>query len=335
VQLVRVPAFLTLIATALLLGGSAASRAAPRPQADQPSLDLYPGSTSLGRVSDTEADVYLPTSTEMAKLVLYIPTGYGLDLTKPNGAHVGEVVAWKNFTSFPEFGNLAAVDPAAYASNTCVPGAHQAVWLLILDDTTQLPPIPVLVDQTSGAETSFGAYKAQLCLPSSAGGTMRIRELDLDFEILTNPATQGAYKWRVLVTPYAGGTPNDAGTFELRATVPLPVRLTLHGRYDRKKKRALLTGQLSSPVFDTGRVFLALYTNSSGFFHYTGELKTDAHGRYSLRRRIKHTTRFGLLTDTYYDCDAGSPAPAGCVSDTLAAIRSPEVKVVVPKRKRK
>jgi hypothetical protein len=335
VQVVRAAALLSLIAAALFLGGSDAGRAAPRPQADQPSLDIYPGSTSLGRGKETEADVYMPASTEMAKLVLYIPTGYGLDLTKPNGANVGDVVAWKNFTTFPEFGSLAAVDPAAYASNTCVPGAHQAVWLVILEDTTQLPPIPVLVDQTSGDEASFGAYKVQLCLPSSAGGTMRIRELDFDLKILATPSTQGAYRWRVFITPYAGGTPNDAGTFELRSTLPLPMRLTLHGRYDRKKKRAVLTGQLSSPAFDTGRVFLSLYTNSTGFFRYSGDIRTDAHGRFSLRRRIKHTTRFGLLTDTYYDCDAGSPAPAGCVSDSLATIRSPEVKVVVPKRKRK
>jgi hypothetical protein len=312
--------------------GSAATGVGPWLLADQPELFLTPHSTGLSRVADTEAGVYLPASMEMARLVLYIPAGYRVDLTKAPGAEVGLVVAWSGASTGAP-GRLTAADPASYATNTCAPGTHQAVWLLTLANASLLPPVPFLVDTTSGSDTALGGYKAQACLPPSSSGSMRIRELDLDLSVLTNPSATGAYHWRAFVTPYAGGAPNSSGTFELRATVPLPMQLTLRGRYDRKHKRAVLTGRLIAPAYDTSGVPLDLYLLNKGRLRYLTWRSTRSAGRYSFTRRIKKTTRFVTVTSSYDDCEPGTIAPAGCVSDTLADVFSNPAKVVVRRRR--
>jgi hypothetical protein len=319
----------------LVLGASDAGRAAalgsPQLVSDHASLDLYPSSTKLAHAAETEADVYVPSSTEMAKLALFLPAGYGLDLSKPPGTKIGTVFAW-DLSALPTFGDVLAADPAAYTTNTCAPGPHQAVWILGSDDSISFPATPVFVDQTVGTDTQFGAYKAQACLPSSSTGAMRIRLLAIDLKVFTNPATTGVYVWRLLITPYAGAVPNDAGTFEVRATLPLPFQVTLRGRYDRKHKRALLNGRLIAPAdYDTRGIYLDFYMTRGGRLRYSGAVKTDARGRYAFSRRITKTTRFAMTTATWSDC-TDSPAPGGCPSDTLATVQSPTVKVVVRKR---
>ena len=65
-----IAAVLSFLCFAAVIAGAAGGAPGPRLQADQPALDLSPGSTSLGRASDTELDVYLPSSIEMAKVTL-------------------------------------------------------------------------------------------------------------------------------------------------------------------------------------------------------------------------------------------------------------------------
>ena len=324
---------LLLALAGLLLAVTGSSRAA-LPQrtllADQASLDLYPGSTTLGRKIDTEVDVYVPQSTEMARVVLYLPAGYGVDLAKAPGASVGIAVAFDP-NGLGAIAKLTAADPSAYAATTCAPGPHQAVWLLEVGDG-RLPVTPILVDPTSGADASLGALKAQLCLPPSSTGTMQVRLLALDLEVLTNPGAAGAYTWRAFVTPFAAGAPNDAGTFELRSTLPLPIHLTLTGKYDRPHKRAVLSGRLTAPAYDVGGTYLDLVTYRGGHWVFAAWVKVNARGAFTIRRKISKTTRFEVLTATWDDCAPGSPAPAGCISDTLATVWSPVAKVVVRRR---
>jgi hypothetical protein len=327
-----IAAVLSFLCFAAFVAGAAGGAPGPRLQADQPALDLSPGSTSLGRASDTELDVYLPSSIEMAKVTLFVPGGYGVDLAKAPGTQLGVVVAWGP-DGLGRLARIDAADPAAYTTSSCAPGLHQAVWLMTFGATTQLPPIPLLVDQTSGSDVALGAYKAQACLPASASGTLRIRELDLGFiKSFTNPSSAGAYTWRAFVTPFAAGVPNDAGTFELRATVPLPMRLTLHGSYDRKHKRAILAGRLTASHYAVRGVFLSVHAEKNGHFRGVGYTTTTGTGAYRVFRRITHTTRFAVATATWDDCAPGTVAPGGCVSDTLADVSSGPVKVVVRRR---
>jgi hypothetical protein len=323
--LVKTPLLLLCVLAALLLLGTGQA-ATTRLAADVPLLDLFPGSTAPGHTGATEADLYMPASKEMAKVVVYIPTGYGGVLGRAVGTKVGDVLAWDP-SFLPSFGDITVADPAAFATNTCVPGTHQAVWLLKLDDAKDLPPTPILIDQTTG-DTALGAYKAQFCMPPSSSGTIKVHELDLFLGKLTNPTTPGAYAWRAFVTPFAGSAPNDAGTFELRGTIPMPMVLTLHGRYDHRHKRAILTGRLTATGHDVSGDYLDLYANS----RYVGSTRVNSRGFYSIKRRIKKTTRFRLWTATWDDCAPGSTAPAGCISDSLANVPSPVAKVVVRRR---
>jgi hypothetical protein len=323
---------LSSCALALLLFAGAAAQGAPsRLAADQAELDLWPGSTVPGRTAGDWADVYVPSAQEMAKVVLYLPAGYGGILGRAPGTDVGASIAWDpNFDYV--LGSLTAADPAQYATNTCASGTHQAVWLFRPEiEPGPLPEIPILIDATSGADTALGAYKAQFCLPPSSSGSMKVHELDLHLLKLTNPATRGAYTWRAFVTPYKNNAPDDLGTYELRGTIPMPTVLTLHGRYDRRHKRALLLGRMTAAGYDVRGTYVDLYAKRGDNFYYAATAKITRKGTYSLKRRIKKTTRFRMLTATYDDCAPGSPAPAGCISDALANILSPVVKVV-PKR---
>lgn len=318
------------LAALLLPGAGGNGQASPSPLVDLPELDLVPGSTVLGRTAATWADLYMPSTTEMAKVVLFLPA-YGGVLGRAPNATVGDAVAFGPNLQFA-LASITVADPAQYASNTCAPGLHEAVWLLTPDDQGDFPVTPILIDATSGSDTALGAYKAQFCLPPSASGSIKFRELDLEVTKLTNPAATGAYKWRAFVTPYRNGAPNDAGTFEVRGTIPMPTVLTLHARYDRKHKRAILTGRFSAASYDATGTYLDLDTVKEGSLSYAATARVTARGTYSLKRRIKKTTRFRMVTATYDDCDPGSPAPAGCLSDALADVYSPVVKVVVRKR---
>jgi hypothetical protein len=328
---------LCALAALLLLGAGDVGQAAPtRLAADQPELDLYPSTTVPGSTAGTmELDLYVPTSTEMAKVVLFVPAGYpprGIS-GRVIGTGAGLAAAWDpNF--LPTFGRIVAVDPVAYTTNTCAPGLHQAVWLVTLENTSDLPPTPILIDATTGTDTSLGGYRMQFCLPPSSSGTMKVHELDFLIGKLMNPATSGAYTWRAFVTPYKTGAPDDASTFELRGTIPMPMHLTLRGVYDRKHKRAILTGRLTAAGLSVTGAFLDLYVKRGANYRYVATTRVKSAGKFRAVRRIKTTTRFRIVTATLYDCDPGSPAPAGCVSDTLANIASPVAKVVVPKRRR-
>jgi hypothetical protein len=319
-----------VLAALLLFAGAAAQAKTSRLAADQPELDLWPGSTIPGRTAGNSADFYVPSAQEMAKVVLYLPAGYGGILGRATGTRTGDVIAWDpNFDAI--VGLLTAADPTDYATNTCAPGTHQAVWVF-RPPPGPLPEFPILIDATSGSETALGAYKAQFCLPPSSSGSMKVHELDLHLLKLTNPATRGAYTWRAFVTPYKNSAPDDPGTFELRGTIPMPTVLTLHGRYERRHKRAILTGRMTAAGYAVPGTFLDLYTKRGDNFFYTATARVTKKGTYWLKRRIKKTTRFLVLTATLEDCAPGSPAPAGCISDALANIFSPVVKVVVPKR---
>ena len=327
----RTLSLLCALAALLLLGAGDLGHAAPKRLAsDQPELDLYPDSTGPGKTAAMEADLYMPTSTEMAKVVLFVPAGYGGIVGLAVGTDVGLALAWDpNFLVI--LGRIAVAYPPAYTTNTCAPGLHQAVWQLRFQG--QLPPTPILIDATAGTDTSPGGFKAQFCLPPSSSGTMKVHELDFLIAKLTNPAAKGAYKWRAFVTPYKAGAPDDPSTFELRGTIPMPMRLTLHGVYDRKHMRAILTGQLTAAGLSVGGTYLDLYTKRAGDFHYSATTRVNRSGRFRIVRRIKKTTRFRVGTATSYDCGRpGSPAPAGCISDILANIYSSVAKVRVRKR---
>ena len=192
--------------------------------------------------------------------------------------------------------------------------------------------VPMVVDRTTGADVQLGGYKLQACLPPSLELGMRISMLELDLDRLTNPSVARGYTWRAFVTPYGEGVPDESRTFELRSTVPLPMTLTLRGRYDRAGRRAVLSGRFVSPGFDVSGMPVELYVKHGRYYDPVTWTTTDADGRYAFRRKIRARTTFAAVTSAIAECEGRSVAPAGCLNETFASVSSGDVRVALRRR---
>ena len=301
--------------------------------------------TTPGALSDVGLDLVVTSPPPVAKIVIYVPQGYGLNTSTPAGTTVGTidavVEAGGSSLTIPT-GNIVADNPANYVSlpqaQACAPGAHAAVWVAQPANFR----IPIYVDPTSGAETALGAFKLQTCLPSPSDPTSpapgtRLTEAEIGFTrtVLTNPSATGVYMWRVLVTPYVAGTatPNPSGTYELRSAVPIPATLTIKkGGYNKKTKKVTLTGKFT--LFgkpDKGDNVLIFSATASGEVKIVGRAKTNKKGIYKLKVKLTKTTTFSALVLGFSgSCDASppSPAPAGCVNETDTSIFANFLRVV-------
>ncbi len=321
------------MAIALPLGASASTTAARehRQAVDHPTLHVVPFSTRLSRRATSQLELFVPWGAgEMARVVVFVPAGYRVDLTSPPGAQVGLVVAWMEIGGY--IGKVIADAPAAHVTNSCAPGLHEAIWLMELNVQSQKHRVPMFLDRTVGAEVRLGGYKLQACLPPSLELGMRISMLELDLDKLTNPSVAGGYTWRAFVTPYGEGVPDVSRTFELRSTVPLPMTLTLGGRYDRPRRRAVLTGRFVSPGFDVSGMPVELNVKQGRYYEPLTWARTRADGRYTFRRKIRARTTFAAVTRATAECEGSSVAPAGCLSETFASVSSRDV-TVAPRRR--
>jgi hypothetical protein len=275
-------------ATNAVRGGTTFAQAAAAPQ--KPELDLWSASPQLGVRATTDVLLSVPNgAAEAGKMTLYVPAGYPLNPADPVGTKEGTVVL-QTASDFA-VGDLKAADPAAYVNTpqaqACAPGAHVGVWTMNLgfDVSSTKITVPVYIDSTSGSETALGAYKLQACLPlagvASPGGSplgSRVQDLDLEFTRLTNPTSAGLYVWRGFVSnPDASGNPDPTTTYELRSDMPLPAKLGLTGKLDRKHHRAVFSGRLSAQAMPVGGVPVSLYrVTRDGNWTYMGATQTSA-----------------------------------------------------------
>src|SRR5262249_7363619 len=153
----------------------------------------------------------------------------------------------------------------------------------------------------SGDETTLGAYKLQSCLPlakaASPGGWplgSKLRDLGLEFTRLTNPTSTALYVWRAYASnPDTTGNPDPTTTYELRADMPLPAKVSLSGRLDRKHRRVVLSGRLTAPAASIAGIPVGLYRRPScDCWKYLAESRTANDGSYRFVRPIKRTTRY-------------------------------------------
>jgi hypothetical protein len=313
----------------------------------QPVLETWSANPSLGARARTQVVVGLPsTAAEVGKLTLYVPAGYAFDPSDPPGTHEGHV--FMATTSDFADGDLTAVNPVAYVNTpqaqACAPGGHAGVWIMDFSAglfSSQAVTVPLYIDPTSPDEASLGSYKLQACLPlakiASPGGWplgSRVRGLSMELTRLTNPTSMGLYVWRAFVdNPDANGNPDPATAYELRADTPLPAKLTMTRRYVRRHHRALLAGQLMMPASPVAGIPIGLYRrDSDGFWHRVASTRTLANGSYRFRPVTKSGT-YGAEAWTTGDCNGDSTAPNGCLSESLAAVDSPNVRVVVPRHR--
>jgi hypothetical protein len=311
--------------------------------------------------ADIGIEIVVPENQPAAKVAVYVPFGYSVDLAIPVGTTIGTTDARATGSAGAARlqGNIVADSPMRYSSDPAAiacagPSPHAAVWLLQLASGPTSLPVAVFVDPTSGVETGLGMYKLQLCLPppdvpSSAGGAPSgLRITDLFAELtrgVTNPAAPADFLWRALVTPFVPGTTtqNVAGTDEARSIVVLPQVLTVQGRYDRKTKSIVLTGTLTLSGAKAGAgVDVNVFGSTKpvvSTFKRLGRVKTKKGTIYTYRRKSTKTMYFFTYVDEYFfraRCDTGpSTAPAGCVQESLpleAGSRLLTVKVPKPKK---
>lgn len=333
-------------ATNATRSGATFAQAAAAPR--EPELDVWSAKPGLGVRATTDVLLRVPAgAAEAGKMTLYVPTGYAINPADPVGTKEGSVFA--QTASDLAVGDLKAADPAAYVNTpqaqACAPGSHAGVWTMslgfIAGSTKAI--VPIYIDPTTGDETALGAYKLQACLPlagiASPGGSplgSRLRDLGLEFTHLTNPASAGLYVWHGFVSnPDVSGNPDPSTTYELRSDMPLPAKLGLTGKLDRKHRRAVFTGRLSTQAMPVGGVPVSLYrVTKGGDWSYLATTQTSATGSYRFASRITKTTTYSTEISGIRDCVGNSTAPGGCLNETLAAIDSSNVRIVVRVRRR-
>jgi hypothetical protein len=337
-----------LAAAALLLGAAAPARAEDTTY----ELDAVAYQSGVGRVADTELDLYFPSSTAApAAITTYVPAGYTLATGQAAGTQVGVVDGGAVLFSGAERpitgSQIVADDPAKHAGDACAPGTHTAVWIAnVTIDTGGGPltiPVPIYVDPTTGVETARGSYKLQVCLPSPYNATPSIRatEVDLDFpQVFTNPATRGIYIWKTYVVPYTVGTAtaNLAGMTEVRSDVAIPQTLSLKSKAAGPHK-AIITGSLIAAGIPRAGInvrFVAGPTRDISKMKAVGKAVTKRNGKFSFTLKVTKTTYVWAYVNVYAGpCDGATDAPGGCALETLSPAFAPGfLKVVVPKKKK-
>lgn len=293
----------------------------------KPSLDTFAQSTALGRTGRTNLEIYRPSGTaEFAQFTIFVPSGFDLGLSRTIGTKVGNLIAWEAAGS-AHLGAITVDDPAKHTADSCAPGTHLGVWLLA---PAGMSPLPAYIDKTAGTETALGGYKIVICVPSAAMSGLMLDQFDIE-PTITNPTTTGFYMWRVFVVPYLGSAPNPGGAYELRSREPLPISLSLHGRY--LNGRAVLTGRLTTPGAGTTGVFINLFAGPSvGRLQYTTYMQTRSGGTFKFSRRIRRTTWFGAEVGSVRACQETTVAPAGCTGETMISVDSLSVRVRIRQR---
>ena len=185
-------------------------------------------------------------------LNIYAPLGYGVTLTQSPGTRIGDLEGFAKVGALggarvPITGTVTARDPAAYLTNPCSPGLHQAVWTI---DTSLLGTalsIPMYVDAvTTGAEAAFASARIRICLASpyipppqgAAGGASLIVAAFSASGVFSNPNSRGSYPWNALFIPYQPGTGSLAPTNAAQSTsyTRLPVQLAVTAKKMKGKR---------------------------------------------------------------------------------------------------
>jgi hypothetical protein len=340
---------LAVSATALLaLGGAIPAGGSPTAVGD-PELEV--SSTTGGGRSLTSISLGVSSFSSdqppahSARVELSPAEGYRVDLTRPVGTDVGvlfaELLDLGGTSPISASGAIVVDDPLKYVTDptaqACAPGTHGAVWIVALRVLGQELRLPVFLDSTVG--TAGPRYTLLFCPlwspPTvSQNGIGAIQVAMLVDGLMTPPTARGFHTWSAIVTPPAVGStiPDPSRAAEVRATFPLPQRLTLSARYDAKTKSAQLKGAftvLGKPRAGVGVRFVAsaLGSDDVSFF---GPVRTDKSGGFSIRRSVERSTRFSASVPSQTRACAGtSTAPRGCLSETMTPPDSASTSVIL------
>jgi hypothetical protein len=304
-------------------------------------------STAAGRAQST---IFVESSGPIAEVTVFVPQGYDLDVALPEGASVGNLLTFVDdpdgSIELPTIGELVVADPARYASDpaaqACAPGPHAAVWRASLSVPGRELELALFVDRAVPSSPAGSTYSLTACpvWPSSSPGQAHLFAISFGLfleGVLRAPGAPGRYSWSAYLTPTAAGSlaPDPARSLEARAIVLLPRTLTLQAKHDPRANSVLLTGRLLTMGRPEAGVevevsALVPATEDVTFF---GSARTNAAGRFSLRRHVERTTEYtASVPGVVGPCSAPSPAPGGCTAETVAPPDAARAAVIVRKR---
>src|SRR5262245_46742572 len=216
-----------------------------------------PGAATSLLLGHIQSDSDDPT----AKDTIYVPLGYGVNLSQPVGTKIGDVsgdlilrgLGNTHVELKASENHIVADNPASYTAQSlqCTQQpTHEAVWRLdITVAGQQLHPLLYVDHVTAGPESAFAAAKIQLCLAGPVGTPSGTQLLFAFFDVngvFTNPANTADRIWHAVMTPYVPGTqqPNLPGTIESQALIPGRVGLTMTAK-SLKHGVVMLSGRLT------------------------------------------------------------------------------------------
>ena len=286
-----------------------------------------------------------------ARLVLYAPSGFALYPERPAGSPIGQAEAFAADGSFGIgdaallAGPIAAAENRPDAAPGCGGADRLALWELRLSLLGQPLDMPIAVSRPGPGAPPDAALQLELCLPTlpaANGALLPINLLRISLDELEAPAARGSYLWHAFVTPVAPDkhSPLPEKTYELRALLPLPHLLTLHGRYESRSRKALLHGRLTGAGQAQAGVrveFIRLVRRVTprGVVYrdsYAGSVRTGANGSFTLKTALRRTAGFvAVVHDSLGRCRGASLAPGGCSSTSTTGTQSEPITISVPR----
>jgi hypothetical protein len=258
---------------------------------------------------------------------IYSPVGYRVTLGQaPNtqlGTFSGVVkVGALGGARVNVEGTVRADVPANYVSNSCAPGAHEAVWLIEFSVSGNAFRVPVYVDRiTAGPEAAYASARMIVCLASpyvappqgSAQGASVIIAAFSIRSVFGNPSRRGSHAWNGVFTPYTPGTatPNPTNATQSTSYVRLPVQLSISAKRQRVKKRTF--ARVTACLTEAGTALRGITVNVLSSRTPGGKTARVARGRTNARGCV--TTRVRVKIKTIYLRASVSVSPraaAGC-----------------------
>jgi hypothetical protein len=258
---------------ALLLGGPASAGSTAASAITSAKLYVSAASQSLGgpglkiKFTKSQAD------NDLARLVVYVPTGYTLNTTQAAGTQLGTAAATVSArdlgTVIPVTGTAEVAnqpDFAAQATACTGTTSHAQIWVIRLQAAGTTLTYPAFVDvvPTGAPLAEFAAATVAFCPAPSDISTGNPARAPLGASLLTaefttssisSPPSRGEFRWRALVSSYetATGQVDPASTVEIQSLVDLPTTLSLRAKASRSAKRGVENVSYSGSLLSGGK----------------------------------------------------------------------------------
>jgi hypothetical protein len=240
----------------------------------------------------------------LGRLQIFVPSGYKLSLT--GGTATVQAVEMQigpgNIAKLAGTAKgVAPGDPSlSWATANCDNAAHTGALMVTVMGNDDSWSFPIFLDQTTGAETQFGAQKLVICFgPRGPGATNpmsnKLLSLSLTLDGVTAPAQPGDYLWRSLWTPFAGASGDaldQAASVEAQSTTRLSNGvLTITAK--KAGTHVALGGKLvvNGEAMDGVRIRVK-HGASPGKLLTAGGVGTNSAGLWTLRTRLTKTQYF-------------------------------------------